>query len=268
MERLEQIEVKPGDYAISVHIIEVRDLHPAGDSNGCADPVVRVECFEQKKTTCVKKATLDAVFDETFRFDLKDADQEMLEGGNIKISVLDQDVLGTSLIGDFVTDFQAVYFNSGNSHELYRKWVALVDTKNEHDVGVQGYLRLSIAIVGPDDKPVYHDLAKEVAEEAKKHPSGTPTQVIMPSVRQKLQFLAISVHQAEGLPIMDIAGVSGHGFEFKSGIDAFLQISFAENDKVESRTIKASPGKGAKRCRVFWNERLKLPVFVPSGSQK
>ena len=41
MERLEQIEVKPGDYAISVHIIEVRDLHPAGDSNGCADPVVR-----------------------------------------------------------------------------------------------------------------------------------------------------------------------------------------------------------------------------------
>ena len=120
----------------------------------------------------MKKATLDAVFDETFRyahaiiqargrthartrlctkskaviltslrFDLKDADQEMLEGGNIKISVLDQDVLGTSLIGDFVTDFQAVYFNSGNSHELYRKWVALVDTKNEHDVGVQGYLR-------------------------------------------------------------------------------------------------------------------------------
>ena len=75
----------------------------------------------------MKKATLDAVFDETFRyahaiiqargrthartrlctkskaviltslrFDLKDADQEMLEGGNIKISVLDQDVLTTT----------------------------------------------------------------------------------------------------------------------------------------------------------------------------
>ena len=46
------------------------------------------------------------------------------------------------------------------------------------DVGVQGFLRVTISILGPDDKTVYHDLAKEVADEAKNNPSGELTTVI------------------------------------------------------------------------------------------
>lgn len=37
-------------------------------------------------------------------------------------------------------------------HEVYRQWVALVDDVNPDDVGIQGYLQLSIAIVGPNDR--------------------------------------------------------------------------------------------------------------------
>ena len=69
-----------------------------------------------------------------------------------------------SNIGTFTTDFQAVYFDKSGKHELYRKWVALVDTMDAGDVGVQGYLLMSISIVGPGDKVVYHDLGKELAD--------------------------------------------------------------------------------------------------------
>lgn len=37
-------------------------------------------------------------------------------------------------------------------HEIYRQWVALVDDLDPKDVGIQGYLQLSIAIVGPNDR--------------------------------------------------------------------------------------------------------------------
>ncbi|CAN0537697.1 unnamed protein product, partial [Scytosiphon promiscuus] len=37
-------------------------------------------------------------------------------------------------------------------HEVHRRWVALVDDENPDDVGIQGYLHLSIAIVGPGDR--------------------------------------------------------------------------------------------------------------------
>ncbi|CAN0062565.1 unnamed protein product, partial [Choristocarpus tenellus] len=37
-------------------------------------------------------------------------------------------------------------------HEIYRQWVTLVDDEDPEDIGAQGYLQLSIAIIGPDDK--------------------------------------------------------------------------------------------------------------------
>ena len=32
------------------------------------------------------------------------------------------------------------------------QWVALVDDRDENDEGIQGYLRLSVAVIGPGDK--------------------------------------------------------------------------------------------------------------------
>lgn len=39
---------------------------------------------------------------------------------------------------------------------MHRRWVALVDDENPEDVGIQGYLHLSIAIVGPGDRLKVH----------------------------------------------------------------------------------------------------------------
>ena len=41
---------------------------------------------------------------------------------------------------------------SFQDHEIHRQWVALVDDENPRDSGTQGYLQLSVAIVGPGDK--------------------------------------------------------------------------------------------------------------------
>ncbi len=35
---------------------------------------------------------------------------------------------------------------------MLTQWVALVDDLDEKDEGIQGYLRLSVAVVGPGDK--------------------------------------------------------------------------------------------------------------------
>ena len=35
---------------------------------------------------------------------------------------------------------------------VFYQWVALVDDLDEKDEGIQGYLRLSVAVVGPGDK--------------------------------------------------------------------------------------------------------------------
>jgi hypothetical protein len=80
LSELGSIEVKSGDYRISIHVIEVRDLAPK-DANGLADPIVFVEALGDKFNTCVKERTLNAVFNETFIIDKRNVDKEELEQG-------------------------------------------------------------------------------------------------------------------------------------------------------------------------------------------
>ena len=104
MKKMEEMEVVDGDYSLTVHIIEVRDLAPKAKFAN-ADPVVEVHAFDQKATTVMKKDTLNAVFDETFQFNLKDVTRDDLEAGLIQLSVYDIDLIGRDLIGSFATDF-------------------------------------------------------------------------------------------------------------------------------------------------------------------
>lgn len=111
-----------------------------------------------------------------------------------QFSVYDSNkVLRNTLIGSFQFDVTTVYFNK--DHEYYQQvrsavgrtapfvlagdcerartrishrhhpllappsvlqWVALVDDHDEGDEGIEGYLRVSIAVVGPGDKLKVH----------------------------------------------------------------------------------------------------------------
>lgn len=48
-----------------------------------------------------------------------------------------------------------------SDHELYRKWVILTDTTDATE-GVKGYLRVTINVLGPGDRPPVHNAQKDL----------------------------------------------------------------------------------------------------------
>ena len=73
-----------------------------------------------------------------------------------------------TMIGAFAVDATTVY-TANKDHELYRRWVPLMDDEDADDVGVQGYLKISISIVGPGDKmkvqSSYHIILYTICDE-------------------------------------------------------------------------------------------------------
>ena len=142
------IELKDGDYQVQVHIIEARDLK-AENLDGTSDPTVFVECFDQKQNTKTIYQKLNCVFDDVLIFNFKHLAKETVEDGIIRISVMDANSvpgLKSTMIGAYTFDATTVYFSP--SHEIHRKWVALMDDEDPDDVGVQGYLKVSVQIIG------------------------------------------------------------------------------------------------------------------------
>ena len=86
------------------------------------------------------------------------------------------------------------------------QWVGIVDDTNEKDHGVQGFLQLSVVVLGPGDKQRTHGLI-DVAEagehdvEAVKGKGDkdalTLQQLVLipPSVKQDLHFLVVTIHR-------------------------------------------------------------------------
>ena len=159
------MEIKDGDYQVQVHLIEARDL-AAKNMDGTSDPVVYVECFDQKQNTKVIYATVNCVFDEVLIFNVKKCAKETFEDAVIKVTVMDANsvpMMKNTEIGSFAIDATSVYFSK--DHEMYRKWVALMDDEDPGDTGVQGYLKLSIQVLGPGDKLKVHDEEEEARKE-------------------------------------------------------------------------------------------------------
>jgi hypothetical protein len=49
------------------------------------------------------------------------------------------------MIGSYATDASMVY-GMNKDHELYRQWIPLMDDEDPEDVGVQGYMKITIAV--------------------------------------------------------------------------------------------------------------------------
>ena len=85
--------MKPGDYAVQVHVIECRDLK-AEDLNGLSDPYARVRVHgRQRKTRVVKKVT-SCVFDDVLHFSLPNLTTAAAEAAAVDIAILDHDAIG------------------------------------------------------------------------------------------------------------------------------------------------------------------------------
>jgi len=252
-EELGNIEIKSGDYQIQVHIIEVRDLK-AEDLNGLSDPVVYVEAFGQKQNTKVMEGCLSCVFDERFIMNFRNMDKETFDAGQIRVNVMDAD-LGSrnDMIGAFVVDASRIYYRKG--HEFYREWVGLIDDTSVGDSGVQGYLKLSISIIGPGDKLVIHDEESDKKLEKEREEKEGIKAAIPPSIKRENVYLVTTVHRAEYLPVMDSANAFA-----KAGIDAMFQ---AELGTAKQKT-KVNTMKGDRsQLNPEWNSELWLPVTIP-----
>lgn len=268
-QELSDVQFLSGDYQVRVRVIEVRDLKPM-DANGLCDPVVSIECLSQRQHTMVKQKQLSCVFDEYLYFNFKNLDKDAIQQGSIKVSVLDADGPrflarkdGTSRLDDqigfFVVDIPYVYFQP--DHEIHRKWVALVgNTKNNSD-SIQGYLLLSIVVLGPGDKLKLHDPSEEkksiMDQDVSSKKDINSLVLIPPRVSQKLHYLVVTVYLAEDLPDMDRSMLRS------GGIDAYVRVYFAGQDILETKKVTV---KGSGNLNVEFHQELWFPVLLPCMS--
>ena len=242
-----------GDYQLQVHVHEARDL-VGRDASGLSDPAVFVRCFDQTKRTATQYKQSSPVWDEQLFFSARDMDEDKLYRTSIEVTVYDINTLTRAdIIGQYFFDAMNIYYSP--NHQIWRQWVALSAPFEARDNllskddrgGVQGYLKLSITLLGPDDKPVVH--AEDEPE----------TDVIMvpPTLKREVVFVRIGVHRAQGLPVMDTSVFGGRK---KGGaIDAYLKLWFTG---YKART-PAITSQNPQWMVEFW-----VPILVPSVGQK
>ncbi|DBA05321.1 TPA: hypothetical protein N0F65_007483, partial [Lagenidium giganteum] len=259
------MNLKHGDYQVQVHIIEARDLKGENWS-GTSDPYCQVEVMGKKKSTSTKNDTLGCVFDEILFFHFKNIGRNELKQATIKITIFDKDMLTSNLIGSYQLDCLNVYFRP--HHELYRQWIAVHDHLSENDHGVQGFLLVSINVIGPGDTFRVHDREAEMAQElAMQGPAGltdtpagpdaqSPLVLLPPSLEVKVYFLLVKVFKAEDLPAMDLLPWPG--------IDAYVQIGFGPNPKCKTLPISV---KGSSNLSAVFLDELWIPVITPTLSR-
>ncbi|CBN80088.1 conserved unknown protein [Ectocarpus siliculosus] len=251
--------VRPGDYQLQIHVIEVSDLK-GKDSSGTSDPIVHASCLGTTKHTRVRKGVNSAVFDEVLYFNLPNLSRDQLMQATVNLRVLDANTfLRDSLIGSYQFDLLGIYVEKG--HEVYRVWVALRDAESGEGSSVQGFLKLSVTVLGPGDRQRVHDMVEEMQEELAKEAEtgggGRGGLVLMgPAlIPQELRFLVVYVFSAQGLPGFSSVGIPS--------VNALVQVDFAGNPPLRSTAVKA---KGRDGLSPGWAQELWLPVMVPTHS--
>lgn len=182
-----------GDYLLQVHVIEARELRPKEVKTGTCDPVVRVEAFGESKHTVVRRQQLHPVWDSLLSFNIRDVDEQMLSQQTITISVLDASsgVVRRRMVGLHTLDSLSVYYQP--DHELLKTWLGLLDPQAANN-GLQGYLRVSISILGPGDQPKLHGGVSAGSRGLNEHARGKIGEV-QPGFERQLEDYLFSQHR-------------------------------------------------------------------------
>lgn len=265
---LSDIVIKDGDYQVQVHIIECRDLK-AENLDGTSDPVVYIDCMGQKQSTGVINGVTSCVFDELFIFNFSKMDKEAFEEGVIKISCYDYGLTGNTMIGAYAFDATMVY-TLNKEHEMYRKWVPLMDDEDPDDVGVQGYMKISVSIIGPGEKLKIHDedaeLAAEIARESAAGGDIGSLVMTTPTIRKEWQYIVATIYKCEGLPVMDGKVGIGMVTAKKAGTDAYCKFSFAGAKPIKTKVVTMT-GESRTMINPEFNNEMWFPVSVPTMTQ-
>eukprot|EP00759_Apiculatamorpha_spiralis_P001933 PhF_6_TR10625/c0_g1_i1/m.17209 len=243
-----------GEWVLRVTIHEARGLQ--GDGIDSLDPVVKIRAGSIKRTTAVVKDTFSPAFNEDFTLKFSKNAPESFWETPLTLEVYHSKVFVDACIGGFTFEFGTIYDQPG--HEYFRRWIVL--QKGGGDEAVMGYLLVSVALLGPNDDLVPHDV--EIQE------TDTLANCLYPkaTVFQTIELL-VTVYRAEDIPQMDFSFVSGikildslTGQKNKQCADPFVAVSFAGNE-VRSDTIESS------QYPEFF-QTLHLPVVIPSMSKE
>jgi hypothetical protein len=104
---------------------------------------------------------------------------------------------------------------------VWRQWVALCDPLDAKDKGIQGYLLVSVAVLGPSDKLYIHSPQEIEAKDAEGSKGAAGMCLMPPSLTREVHFLVLSVFRAEGMPRMDDSHLGGL---VAAGIDPFVSV--------------------------------------------
>eukprot|EP01138_Halocafeteria_seosinensis_P001972 gb/GECG01002020.1/.p1 GENE.gb/GECG01002020.1/~~gb/GECG01002020.1/.p1 ORF type:complete len:1966 (+),score=293.18 gb/GECG01002020.1/:1-5898(+) len=263
IEEAESINMKEGDYSVIVHIIEARELKSAA-SKGCNDPVVHVKVNNQEEHTKTQTRRNNAVFDHTMYFSLPKMTRDEIESTTINISAYDGGFrLRNGLIGMYQFDASSIYYME--HHEFHERWVGLTDPTSENARGIQGFMKLSVIVLGEGEKR--HNWEAEPEEDPdEQNADGLASMVMLPpSVEVSTHFLIMKIYRAWGLPAMDQPSVVSKG-----GIDAYCQVNFGGNKPLRTKWHTVKPkgkiDRTAGDLRVEWHEEMVLPYIEPSMS--
>jgi len=158
-------------------------------------------------------------------FEYHDMKLNELETGMIELTLLDHESLSTdNVLGTFSVDIAHIY-SMNEHHELYRMWIAMTDPCDE-DQEISGYLRVSINVLGPGDKPPFHDPAKNLKN---KNDHGI-NELFMPSrIKLTPHLIKFNVYRAENLAAIDQPSLD---------LKPYVKISFA-GKMAESKVEKS-----------------------------
>ncbi|KAJ1447382.1 hypothetical protein M885DRAFT_451451 [Pelagophyceae sp. CCMP2097] len=215
-----------------------------------------------KKTRVIPKVN-SCVFDETLFFNFTKLSCAAAEEATVSVAIFDYDAFSQhDLIGVCTFDLRAVHALPG--HELYREWVGLVDTKSSKDNGYQGYLKLSITVLGPCDEQLSHDVEKEYQADLDKELDsggglGGMALVAQGPTAAKFCYLVVYVWQAQDLPKMYSGGLFS-----SAGIEAYVRCDFA-GSTVKSSAISV---KGRGSLAPVFHEELWIPVTEPTQARR
>ena len=188
--------VKEG-YQIRAHIIEARALKGTDEGKGFSvNPITRVRLtagdgptlVDKSKYTTKAKETNSVFWDEVRIFQ-EELSRDQFNSGKLEICVEDVGLISNSPIGSAFFDLTTIY--EYPSHEIFGKWVALMDDKKGN--AVQGFVRLSVTCLREGDTPKIHALS-ELDEEQE---SETSMVMNMPDLETVGFLLVVRINRVE-----------------------------------------------------------------------
>ena len=273
--------MQAGDYKITVHVIEAKDLD-ARDISGLADPLVVIKAFGQTHKTSVKTQRLAAYWDEYFTFHVRAAalslgqasslvksyvraenvtvqiqtatfthspvqaerTKPQLSASQIEFEVMDKDLLSCQPIGTFVIDLMTVYYQP--CHRFRQQWLAL--SAPPHDKRSRALAKpykggcTGYLLVSMSVLGPNDALIAEEEHYGDEESGGKDSIMLPPSLKEQTVFARIAVLAARQLP---------------SAQSWYVEVCF-EN------CVASTNQKSLKSTDPNFMEELWMPLHVPS----